>query len=108
MRINTEAAKRYLDPEYINAYSLLHSQGIYEGQRATTSRKRVVNLPLRIRRSTTLFDDHLVRRSCGELGNLAPANSSGTELLRDWLALLDIGYWSVLRQEKTGVVVLVR
>jgi len=44
MRINTEAAKRYLDPEYINAYSLLHSKGIYEGQRGTTSSKRVVNL----------------------------------------------------------------
>src|SRR3954469_813573 len=44
LRINTEEAKRYLDPEYINAYSLLHSKGIYDGQRATTSRKRVVNL----------------------------------------------------------------
>ena len=44
LRINTEEAKRYLDPEYINAYSLLHSQGIYEGQRKTTSDKRVVNL----------------------------------------------------------------
>ncbi len=44
LRINTEEAKRYLDPEYINAYSLLHSRGIYEGQRKTTSDKRVVNL----------------------------------------------------------------
>lgn len=44
MRINTEIAKRYLDAEYMNAYSLLHSRGIYEGQRATTSNKRVVNL----------------------------------------------------------------
>lgn len=44
MRINTEEAKRYLDPEFINAYSLVHSQGIYEGQRAVTQRKRVVNL----------------------------------------------------------------
>ncbi len=44
MRINTSEAKRYLDPEFINAYSLLHSQGIYEGQRRTTDRKRVVNL----------------------------------------------------------------
>lgn len=44
MRINTEEAKRYLDPELINAYSLLHSQGIYEGQRAVTQAKRVVNL----------------------------------------------------------------
>ncbi|HEX2905607.1 MAG TPA: TIM-barrel domain-containing protein [Phototrophicaceae bacterium] len=43
-RINTEEAKRYLDPEYINAYSLLHSQGIYEGQRQTDTDKRVVNL----------------------------------------------------------------
>lgn len=44
MLINTEEAKLYLDPELINAYSLLHSQGIYEGQRAVTTRKRVVNL----------------------------------------------------------------
>ncbi|MGD0876677.1 MAG: TIM-barrel domain-containing protein [Anaerolineales bacterium] len=44
LRINTGEAKRYLDPEYINAYSLLHSQGIYEGQRGTTDLKRVVNL----------------------------------------------------------------
>ena len=44
MRINTDEAKRYLDPELTNAYSLLHSQGIYEGQRQTTEEKRVVNL----------------------------------------------------------------
>jgi alpha-D-xyloside xylohydrolase len=42
--IDTGEAKRYLDPGYINAYSLLHSQGIYEGQRGTTAEKRVVNL----------------------------------------------------------------
>lgn len=41
---NTEEAKRYLDWAEINAYSLLHSQGIYEGQRAATRRKRVLNL----------------------------------------------------------------
>jgi alpha-D-xyloside xylohydrolase len=44
LRINTEEAKRYLDPETINAFSLLHSKGIYEGQRKATSAKRVVNL----------------------------------------------------------------
>jgi alpha-D-xyloside xylohydrolase len=44
MRINTEEAKHYLDPELINAYSLLHSEGIYKGQRAVTRDKRVVNL----------------------------------------------------------------
>jgi alpha-D-xyloside xylohydrolase len=44
MIINTEESKLYLDPEWINAYSLLHSRGIYEGQRRTTDRKRVVNL----------------------------------------------------------------
>jgi alpha-D-xyloside xylohydrolase len=44
MRINTAEAKRYLDPETISAYSLLHSQGIYAGQRRVTSQKRVVNL----------------------------------------------------------------
>ena len=44
LRINTEEAKRYLDPALINAYSLMHSQGIYEGQRKTSADKRVVNL----------------------------------------------------------------
>ena len=44
MQINTDEQKKYLDPEYISAYSLLHSEGIYAGQRATTSHKRVVNL----------------------------------------------------------------
>ncbi|MCB8948608.1 MAG: DUF5110 domain-containing protein [Ardenticatenaceae bacterium] len=44
MRINAGEAKRYLDPELINAYSLLHSQGIYDGQRQVTTDKRVVNL----------------------------------------------------------------
>ena len=44
LRINTEESKRYLDPEFINAYSLLHSQGIYEGQRQVTREKRVINL----------------------------------------------------------------
>ena len=42
--INTSEAKKYLDPEYINVYSLLHSQALYEGQRSVTSEKRVVNL----------------------------------------------------------------
>lgn len=44
MLINTAESKRYLDPGVINAYSLLHSKGIYEGQRAVTADKRVVNL----------------------------------------------------------------
>ena len=33
-----------MDPEYVIAYSLLHSKGIYEGQRNTTDDKRVINL----------------------------------------------------------------
>lgn len=44
LRINTEASKLYLDSGEINAYSLLHSQGIYEGQRGATDDKRVLNL----------------------------------------------------------------
>lgn len=44
MLINTSESKKYLDPEYINGYSLLHSKGIYEEQRKNTSKKRVVNL----------------------------------------------------------------
>ncbi len=44
LAVNVGEAKRYLAPETINAYSLLHSQGIYEGQRAASRAKRVVNL----------------------------------------------------------------
>lgn len=44
LHLNVGEAKRYLDPQYINAYSLLHSKGIYEGQRDTSVSKRVVNL----------------------------------------------------------------
>lgn len=44
LQINLAVFKKYLDPEKINAYSLLHSQGMYEGQRAVTGAKRVVNL----------------------------------------------------------------
>lgn len=44
MAINTEESKKYLDATEINAYSLLHSQGIYEGQRGVTNSKRVLNL----------------------------------------------------------------
>lgn len=44
LRINTEASSKYLDPTLINAYSLLHSHGIYEGQRASAPDKRVLNL----------------------------------------------------------------
>lgn len=44
LAINTEASMKYLDKGLINAYSLLHSQGIYEGQRTVAPEKRVVNL----------------------------------------------------------------
>lgn len=44
MLINVEAAKKYMDPGELCAYSLCHSRGIYEGQRKTTEEKRVVNL----------------------------------------------------------------
>jgi alpha-D-xyloside xylohydrolase len=42
--INTERSKLYLDSGEINAYSLMHSKGIYEGQRQTDPSKRVLNL----------------------------------------------------------------
>jgi alpha-D-xyloside xylohydrolase len=44
MQMNVGEAKTYLNPLLVNAYSLLHSQGIYEGQRKSGSTKRVVNL----------------------------------------------------------------
>jgi alpha-D-xyloside xylohydrolase len=42
--ININAARPLLGRERVNAYSLLHSKGIYENQRQATSAKRVLNL----------------------------------------------------------------
>lgn len=44
VQINTEEAKKYLDPGKISLYSLYHSMGIYQGQRKATQSKRVLNL----------------------------------------------------------------
>jgi alpha-D-xyloside xylohydrolase len=51
LALNTAQSKLYLDPAQINTYSLVHSQGIYEGQRSADPAqrsadpaKRVVNL----------------------------------------------------------------
>ena len=44
MKISVDTFKKYLDDSVINAYSLLHSKGIYENQRKTTEEKRVINL----------------------------------------------------------------
>ncbi len=41
---NTDQAKRYIDEGQICSFSLHHSQGIYEGQRAASDEKRVLNL----------------------------------------------------------------
>lgn len=43
-QMNTDEAKRYLDPTQINLFSLYHSQGLYAGQRAATGDKRMCNL----------------------------------------------------------------
>lgn len=48
--LNYDAYKTKMKPaigsgaRYLNAYSLMHSKGIYENQRRTTDKKRVVNL----------------------------------------------------------------
>ena len=44
LALNVGTATTFLDPEDVNAYSLLHSQGLYEGQRAADGSKRVVVL----------------------------------------------------------------
>lgn len=44
MQQSTGEFKKYLDDSIINAYSIEHSKGIYEGQRGVTEEKRVINL----------------------------------------------------------------
>lgn len=44
MLFDTAEFKRYIDPTRVNAYSIYHSRGIWEGQRAKTGEKRVLNL----------------------------------------------------------------
>ena len=43
MKKSTDEFKKYIDDSMINAYSLAHSRGIYEGQRGASD-KRVINL----------------------------------------------------------------
>ena len=44
MRVNTEEAKKYLDPTEISLYSLCHSRGIWEGLRRDRPEQRVLNV----------------------------------------------------------------
>lgn len=44
MYYNLAEFKRYIDPTKVLAYSIYHSMALYEGQRGTTDKKRVVNL----------------------------------------------------------------
>ncbi len=44
MKMSVGEFKKYLSDKIINAYSLAHSRGIYEGQRAVGDGKRVLNL----------------------------------------------------------------
>ncbi len=44
VRLNTEEAKKYLDPGKISLYSLYHAMGVYQGQRGENGEKRVLNL----------------------------------------------------------------
>ena len=90
LRRNTEEAKRYLDPELINAYSLMHAMGIYPGQRAASDDKRVVNLtrsayPGQQRYGTVTWSGDQV----ATWDTLRRQIAEGLELLRDGDALLD-------------------
>ncbi|MGE5614441.1 MAG: TIM-barrel domain-containing protein [Bacillota bacterium] len=40
----SEELKRHIDPTLANTFCVVHAKGIYEGQRAATQEKRVVNL----------------------------------------------------------------
>lgn len=40
----TDVLKSVLDPGYVNTFSLFQAKGMYEGQRAATDEKRVINL----------------------------------------------------------------
>ena len=44
MRVNTEEAKKYLDPASASLYSLCHSRGIWEGSRRDCGGQRLLNV----------------------------------------------------------------
>jgi alpha-D-xyloside xylohydrolase len=44
VQLDIEEYKRYIDPQYINAYPLLNAMAIYEGMRSANEGKRVLNL----------------------------------------------------------------
>ncbi len=44
MRVNTDEARKYLDPTEISLYSLCHSRGMYEGNRRDCGNRRMLNV----------------------------------------------------------------
>jgi alpha-D-xyloside xylohydrolase len=98
--INTEAAKKYLDQRLINAYSLHHAQGIYEGQRQSDQRQAGrQSHALRLCRPASLQHHLVERRHLRHLGNAAPLHPGRPQLLRRRRAVLDGGYRRVFHQE---------
>ena len=84
LEINVSEAKKYLDPEYINAFSLVHSKGIYDGQRKTSTDKRVINL---------------TRSAYAGQHRYGTITWSGDEFLCHGRSLLDTRYWGLFRQK---------
>ena len=108
LRINTEEAKRYLDSEYINAYSLVHSEGIWVGQRSVRGEARPRPDPLRVPGPAALRDRDLVGRCDRQLGDAPPSGRRRPQLLRHRDALLDDRRGRLLRGPASGPVVLGR
>lgn len=107
--INTEASKRYLDAGHINAYSLLHSQGIYEGQRRVTDDKRVVNLTRssyagQHRYATITWSGDV----CATWETLRRSIPEGVNFCVTGEPVLDGGHWRIFYQERPEPVVLAR
>ena len=109
MALNASEAKKYLDPEFINAYSIRHCEGIYEGQRKKTDSKRVVNLT---RSSMAGQHRYAAITWSGDISanweTLRRQIPRGAEFLRDRRALLDCGHRRVLRRRQEQVEPLVQ
>ena len=74
---------------YRNAYPLFANQTVYEGQRRTSTDKRVVILTRSAYPATALSDGAVVRRHQRQLGNIPPPDSRRIECMPCRPALLD-------------------
>jgi alpha-D-xyloside xylohydrolase len=105
-RINTAEAKRYLDPEVVTRSRCPFRGHLHRAAHDDVAEARAQPDPVRLYRPAALWDRDLVGRRLGDVGDVAPTDRGGAQLLRHRHAVLDHRRRSILRRPTSRAVVL--